>query len=42
MFSCFWMKLSIFDRILRAVMVVDGAVESGEATYDLGEEMVRF
>jgi hypothetical protein len=36
-FSCFWVKLAIVDRFLKAVMVVEGAVEFKEVKDGVSE-----
>lgn len=35
-FSCFWAKLAILDRVSRAAVVVDGAIASVEVTDGVG------
>lgn len=42
-FSCFWAKLAILDRVSMAAVVVDGAIASVEVTDGVGaKKMVIF
>ena len=39
-FSCFWVNLSIFGRVSRAVVLVDSAFEYVEVTDGVSEEIM--
>lgn len=42
-FSCFWAKLAVLDRVSRAVVTVDGAGEFETVADDVGDaEMANF